>query len=351
MTVGIIAPDTMTMNAAAPAPANAARPRGRTRSPPKPKPAKALLRAPPPALRRHEDIARGLVRLLKTEIAAARALLAAQAAQSTPLVIHAARRRLKRARAIVRLLRPVPEADAPALAAMLRDASKALAGARDASVLAETAETLARRIARPAEEALLASIADHARMEAARLGQAGPGPGRAARRLRAAERHVGARLAVPGRPAPPSALILPRLATIYRRARKGWRRAQAAPDAETLHEWRRRVQDRLHLARIFARRWPERKPPRESRLDRLSEVLGRDHDLAVLAARIPADHAAAPAIQAAIADRHRQLARKALKLGGTLFGGKSGPRRRAWLALDRTAPGQEAPVMEVTQPA
>jgi hypothetical protein len=90
------------------------------------------------------------------------------------------------------------------------------------------------------------------------------------------------------------------------------------------------VKDRLHLARLAKSRWPERAPARPARLEKLADLLGRDHDLAMVAAAIPRSGAGTGKARALVRLRRSRLAEKAPGLGDTLFAERPGRVRRAW---------------------
>lgn len=266
--------------------------------------------------------AAGLLRALRDEVAATGMLLDDETIDRDAR-IHRVRRATKRARTLVRLLRPVLETSAEPLAAALRASAGALAGARDAKVVADAAETLREQAADPDARQVFAAIA--ARAHADERGSAD---------LSRAREHLDNATAILRAVSPPAsnadAAIAERIATLYRRARKGLDAARAAPRTEALHEWRKRVKDRLHLAKLAKSRWPERAPARPARLEKLADVLGRDHDLAMLAAAIPRSGAGTGKARALVRLRRSRLAEKALDLGDMLFAEKPARVRRAW---------------------
>lgn len=75
----------------------------------------------------------------------------------------------------------------------------------------------------------------------------------------------------------------------YRRARKGFHRAKEDPADEKIHEWRKRAKDLLYHVRLLRRIKPGKMGKLEKRLDDLSDWLGYDHDLIVLAAFLKKD--------------------------------------------------------------
>jgi hypothetical protein len=77
----------------------------------------------------------------------------------------------------------------------------------------------------------------------------------------------------------------PGLRRIYRGARTAGRDAFADDTlgSDTLHEFRKRVKDHWHALQLLEPCWPELLSAWAAEAKRLSELLGQDHDLALLA--------------------------------------------------------------------
>jgi CHAD domain-containing protein len=58
--------------------------------------------------------------------------------------------------------------------------------------------------------------------------------------------------------------------------------ARAEPTTDALHEWRKRVKDHHFHLRLLRELWPPVVKPVEAQAGRLGELLGAEHDLAVL---------------------------------------------------------------------
>jgi CHAD domain-containing protein len=56
----------------------------------------------------------------------------------------------------------------------------------------------------------------------------------------------------------------------------------AKPIDRRFHDWRKRVKDYWYVSRLLRRCWPELMENRVAELKRLSDLLGDDHDLAVM---------------------------------------------------------------------
>ena len=90
---------------------------------------------------RHEAIGDGLWRLLIEDVAGAREALSGNDASAEERV-HRARQRLKRARSLLLVLKPVIGDEAADLREALADAARLLAGARDADAAVASARGL-----------------------------------------------------------------------------------------------------------------------------------------------------------------------------------------------------------------
>jgi CHAD domain-containing protein len=221
--------------------------------------------------------------------------------------VHEARKHLKKTRALLRLVRPAlgrkayrRENDA------LRDAALALSGARDADVLVQTAGKLADRAAGrlPADvfEQLRDALAAEAAAARGHGGAAAPDRAAVIELLRAAEMRVAAW--------PLDAAdwdtVLAGIARAYARGRDAFAVARATPEPDLLHAWRKRAKDLWYHQRLLAPAWPELLGAQAEQAHVLTELLGDDHDLAVLTVRL--GDGAAPLASAVDAERVALLA-------------------------------------------
>jgi CHAD domain-containing protein len=67
----------------------------------------------------------------------------------------------------------------------------------------------------------------------------------------------------------------------YGRGRKALRKAYATPTTENFHEWRKRAKYHWYHARLLQSIWTDMMDVQCDAADRLSDVLGEDHDLGV----------------------------------------------------------------------
>lgn len=223
---------------------------------------------------------------------------------------HEFRRSVKRARALLRLMREAVGERAYAREnRALRDAARALSPQRDARVLLRTLE----RIRAPRGDAALEAL----RREAA-AARRRPPPARPLGATLAGTRERTSHWRLP-RPAWPA--LASGLERIYRKGRRTLRQAEARGGDRLLHEARKQVK---YLGSVLA----FLEPAGAKRLNRLAkkagrvgEGLGDDHDLAVLLHRArgrPLD----TALRAGIRKRRRKLQERALKQARTLYRAK-----------------------------
>lgn len=284
------------------------------------------------ALGRREPAAAGLKRRLEAEIAAAGEALA-DAASEAEARIHAARRRLKRARSILVVLKDILGRDGRRARRALRALARTLAACRDADVVAAAAAAL-RDAAGPEERPALAALAEALERRTADAHAARPSLAAVAEALAAVETEV-AEAPLPEkrarRPDGRGDLLAGALADAYKAGRKAMAAAEAAPDDARLHAWRKAVKHRWHLSRLAERRIAGTDRVTVNRLDRLAETLGQERDLALLAALVAAEPEltgggeAARRVLARVGQRRRTLAEAAFALGSALYRDK--PKR------------------------
>ncbi len=278
--------------------------------------------------------------------------------------IHDTRKALKRLRALVRLLRvELGERRYKREHAILRDAARRLAGARDAEVMVGTLDALLerhpRKLGRRRQLLELRELllAERAAAERATLGDSAT-RGEILRELSGLRERVR-QWDLPERPG--IALVERDLRRIYRdgrergqhvarirdggsrggrgrgsrsrgRAGKSRSRSRGGRDAaRAAHAWRKRVKDLRYAAEILGQR------PLARRADRLAELLGEEHDLVVLAGLLPPPgrapfkgkrgRRARKDLLARIARRRRRLRKRALHEGELVYGRK--PKRFA----------------------
>jgi len=114
------------------------------------------------------------------------------------------------------------------------------------------------------------------------------------------------------------------LSRAYRQGREAFVEADVDPTTERLHDWRKRVKDLWYQQRLLSEAWPEVFAVQAEEAHRLSELLGDDHDLGVLADRLTAERDAAilerdAAILELVGDFRAELLRDARRLGRRIY--------------------------------
>lgn len=259
-------------------------------------------------------------RLCAARIAAAERALAGRPADEA---IHLARRELKRARALLRLVRDglAPAAFDAANAAM-RDVARRLGAARDAAVQRELVRetAVAAGIPPAALRPMLARLDRERRAQRAGIDAHG------ARTLLAAARTrlLAARLEGDG------AMLAAGFVRIYRRGRRGYAAAREVPRPARLHAWRKHVKHYWHALEALEPAWPRLMTALAAEAHRLAEVLGTHHDCALLAARLDTAPLPKPLrrrLVAALAKRRATLRLRAFAIGERFY--EERPRRLA----------------------
>lgn len=239
--------------------------------------------------------------------------------------VHELRKRLKEIRALLRLLRgPLGQPRFAEWNGRLRDMARGLSGQRDAEAMLETWERLRQ------EKTLQALTTDSQATVSRRLraripvqpAAAEQGHGAVAEELDRVRRALrGASLSNRG-----FRLLGVGLSKTYSDGRKALRRLRRSrTDNELRHAWRKRVKDHWYQTRLLRDIWPQAMALRCQQLQRLSDLLGDDHDLALLEQllssqpRLFGGPRILRQIQQAVAERRRALLDQALPLGERLY--------------------------------
>ncbi len=271
-------------------------------------------------LRRKEPTAYGVRRVARGRLEDAVEQL--RDADADPVeAVHEARKDTKKLRSALRLVRPVLGEQAYEREnSRYRDAARRLSGVRDAQVRAETIDGLAERFADDPPPGGWEAVA------AALAADEQPADLDALREQAAAEIEAGrsalTNLSLPARGA---ALLRPGLRRSYARGRKRFREAAADPSDERLHEWRKRSKDLWYQLRLMRPGWRPVLEPLADQVHELSDLLGDDHDLAVLRADLdgaPLGPGQREHLERLIAGRRQDLQRTAFAHGERLYAEK-----------------------------
>ena len=278
-------------------------------------------------VRPDEAVADGLRRAARGRLAEASDALARATDQAGhEEAVHLTRKSIKRVRATLRLSRDAIGDDAYAQENdALRAIARPLSDARDARVLIDTLEDLARSVPDelpPSATALLRDRLEDDRQRA--VGQLAD-DGDLAIVTREALEEVRARTARWDFARHDFAAVAPGLRRVYARGRRRMRAAAAEPTGERLHDARKRVKDLWHAAELLHAAHPKRMKRLAGDAHEVSSLLGDHHDLSVLGAYVDAnpqlfsDMASREALLDAVDRRRDELARRALKRGARLY--------------------------------
>lgn len=253
--------------------------------------------------------------------------------------VHDVRKDAKKLRALLRLLQPAID---PRLRRSenreIAHIARQLSGSRDADVLAGLAADLRERAVGQAPETTFVAVHDAL---AARVDGTGGLDGQvpaAAAQLEALVARIDAWPLDDVR----RGTLIAGLERSYRRGRDELARVRRRPgDPERLHEWRKRVKDLWYQQRLLRDAWPGVMKAQAAELDELGELLGDDHDLAVLRDELTAPDGVGAGIAAdlepvvaAIDDRRAELQGRALAVGARVYAEKPSAfarRHRAYL--------------------
>ena len=281
-----------------------------------------------------EDLAEGIRRIARGQVDLARDEL--QGGGDAGASVHEARKAFKRQRALLRLVRDEIGDDVYRREnATYRGLGRALAGARDAEVIAQALDAVVERAGDEIPDGTFAGLREVLEGEARdaddRLGDQPDVIGRVVAML------GNARLRIDAWPLPTgddTAPLAPGLRRIYRRGRRAWRAAEKHTDTEHLHELRKRAKDLWHAGQIARPASPKKLRKISRRAHDLSDVVGEDHDLAVLLdAAAEREHVLAPGERELLASlvgaRRAELQHEALERARRLYSRK--PRKVAGL--------------------
>jgi CHAD domain-containing protein len=227
-----------------------------------------------------EPFDEGVRRIAREQIERAQGQL--KASGNAVVGVHETRKSLKRLRALLRLIRPaLGESRFREENARLRDIGGGLSSTRDRHVLLETVAKLetnasfARKgLGQVMREALnITDVREDQAAETAAIKQA-------LSRLSEAKKRF-AHLELEGKGFD---VVGPGLEACYRRTRRAFHQAYAEPSDESFHEWRKGAQQHWRHTVLLSRAWNGCLSARVAEARVLSQLLGDDHDLAMLVA-------------------------------------------------------------------
>lgn len=269
--------------------------------------------------RSDEDLQTALRRIVKAQ--ANDALAAAAGDGPLPERLHAMRLSVKRTRALCRLVSPGLDG-AGRIDRFLRDTARQLAPLRDSHVLKDTLTDL---VGHDPNDDLLAAIMP---------GGGAIDPSETIRAFAAGMTRLKRRAAGWKLDGSDVDILRAGLAQTAGRARRLHRDARKDPAPKTLHAWRRHVKHHFYHARLFVPVWPDVIGPHADAANRLGDLLGAHHDLAVLDGRLAnAKRKNAKVLHAGVKQRQADLWNEADALAARLFAEKPAALAERWVSL------------------
>ncbi len=273
-----------------------------------------------------EKLRRAVLRVAREELDNSLELLTGEKHESRDETVHEVRKSFKKIRAVLRMVRPaIGEAAYRTENICFRDAARPLTTVRDAKILVETLDAIldhfhehvAGRSFHETREALQANL-------------------RSVRREVLDEQDAPAKIAAIAKEARPRIKdwsdvpnkwrsLGDGVRDVHSRARDAFDTAKQSPSVETLHEWRKQAKYLRYQLEILRPLWPERMEEMADEADRMTELLGDDHDAAVLRQKLaddPDNFGGAASIETLLAliDRRRtELQQEATLLGERFF--------------------------------
>lgn len=239
--------------------------------------------------------------------------------------VHEVRKRCKRLRGLLRLVRPAL-AEYPKANAWVRDMSRDLSLYRDNQAVIETLDALLKAdqppcpglAASPFRAALLAQRDSEAGASKNNVQQALKQVNKALKRARQEIRGWQLEKDKPQ-------VWLMGLRDTYCQGRHAMARAVRTPSAEHLHEWRKQAKYHWFHLQLLENLWPAMLVPWAQQVHLLSDLLGDEHDLAVLQMQLdlycqqcPNDQGSALLFER-IEKRRAELVEKACALGQRIY--------------------------------
>lgn len=290
-------------------------------------------------LQTHEPIDDGVRRIAGELIDHARAQIEVTD-RDRHAAVHEVRKDCKRMRALLRLIRP----QAPKLYqhenAFFRDAAASLSGIRDVEAALESYDALldvfSDEVDRQELAPVRAALTRHKKHLSNEIADLDDRLDTFGAQLRKAGERVSD-WAIPGDdPARGSgdALVSGGLAKTYGRGRAAMATAYDAPSVESFHEWRKRAKYLRYQLELLRPAWPRLLQATRKEVKALGDLLGDEHDLAVLEAvleRALSDHderGRHRVLAALMRQRREQLRDQAYWLGRRIYTEKAKSLRK-----------------------
>jgi CHAD domain-containing protein len=262
-----------------------------------------------------EPLGKGVRRIGLEQIEQVEAKLRAEDDVAT--AVHDARRCLKRLRALLRLIRPGLEAEVYRNETQrIAQVGRMLAGARDRFVMCQTVARVEKATGPLGDDCaakIIALITDGHDLTA---------PPDAETRREALRKLGISRKFFSGSTLRGLTMtdVWEGLEKSYRKNRQACKEAYRRPTDENFHAWRKAVQQHWRHMSLLSRAWPEAMTARAAEAKAISQILGEDHDLAVLVAFVSQNRDKLPEEAVDSLVQHAKSAQKDLRALAKLHG-------------------------------
>jgi CHAD domain-containing protein len=276
-------------------------------------------------LEREESLRKNIRRIVRKQIDAVLEELTGEHKRGRDEAVHEARKSLKKLRAVLRLVRPVIGEKAYRREnTCFRDAARPLTEVRDARILIETLDKLAEHfrehVAGRSFDDVRKALQDNLRAVRKLVLDEQNAFTVVAETARQARERVKDWADIPDR----WSSVGEGLQEVYRRASAAFADAADDPSVAKLHEWRKQVKYLRYQLEILRALWPARLEELANEADHVGELLGDDHDLAVLRQKLtgaepPGDDRDRELLLALIDRRRAELEEEAELLADRFF--------------------------------
>ena len=240
-------------------------------------------------LRRGESTPEGVRRMAAEQLGKALEHLACQD-RKRDKHIHEARKATKRLRALVRLVRRELGDEVYALENQCyRDAGQRLSELRDATVLVETLDRLVESLGKDVPKSRFARVRVWLVERRDRVYSQVDSSNRAVQEVIADLAQACERLEHWNLQRRGWGGLREGVQRVYARGRRDFAGAYALPSDEAFHDWRKQAKYLWYHTQILENIWPSVMQAQAEELDQLGELLGQDHDLAVLRTTVLAE--------------------------------------------------------------
>lgn len=249
-----------------------------------------------------------------------------RSARSKDTSIHSARKRLKEVRALLRLVREgLGEKKFKRESKTLRDAARPLSEVRDATALIEALQSLQKRYAGTVNQDTFKSARKALRRRRSIIRQRILLKGKALERAAAIVKKARERAEHWGLKGGAWPVLQGGLRRSYKQGHRAMADACKNAIDENLHEWRKRSKDLRYQLELLQPVWPEVMKTTAGQAEALTDLLGDDHDLAVLRGLLESElketlaDKAAESLKGIIDARRTDLQHSAASLSEKLF--------------------------------